>query len=154
MKAIVFESPGVVRVTERPEPALRDPTDAIVRVTTAGLCGSDLHIVDGRDRGCRLGTIMGHELVGVVEAVGGAVSRFRAGDRVVSPFSVSCGACFYCRRALPARCVRSACFGFVTEGGAGLEGAQAELVRVPVTENIIERPAYDAKLGAIRTNTP
>lgn len=139
MRAIVFESPGVVRVAERPEPALQDPTDAIVRVTTAGLCGSDLHIVDGRDRGCRLGTIMGHELVGVIEAVGGAVTRFRPGDRVVSPFTVSCGACFYCRRSLPARCVRSACFGFVTEDGAGLEGAQAELTRVPLADSTLVR---------------
>ncbi len=152
MKAIVFEAPGVVRVAERPEPALREPTDAIVRVTTAGLCGSDLHIVDGRDRGCRLGTIMGHELVGVVEAVGSGVARVRPGDRVVSPFTVSCGGCFYCRRALPARCVQSACFGFVGEDGAGLEGAQAELVRVPLADGTLVRVPEAADDGAPLTD--
>jgi 2-desacetyl-2-hydroxyethyl bacteriochlorophyllide A dehydrogenase len=139
MKAIVFEAPGVVRVAERPLPAIEHPGDALVRVTAAGICGSDLHIVDGRDRGCRPGTILGHELVGVVDEVGPAVTRFRPGDRVVSPFSVSCGACFYCRRALPARCVSAACFGFVSDEGRGLEGAQAEVVRVPLADSTLVR---------------
>jgi len=139
MQAIVYKDPGGVRVLERPLPALEHPGDALVRVTTAGLCGSDLHIVDGRDRGCRAGTIMGHELVGVVDRVGAAVTRFRPGDRVVSPFSVSCGACFYCRRSLPARCVAAACFGFVNEDGRGLEGAQAEVVRVPLADSTLVR---------------
>lgn len=139
MKSLVLESPGVVRLAERPPPAVEQPGDALVRVTAAGICGSDLHIVDGRDRGCRAGTIMGHELVGVVDQVGPAVTRFRPGDRVVSPFSVSCGACFFCQRSLPARCVASACFGFVGEDGRGLEGAQAEVVRVPLADSTLVR---------------
>src|SRR5881394_966947 len=97
MKAIVFSAIGKVALVERPEPALLTPQDALVRVTTTGICGSDLHIVDGRDEGVRLGTTMGHELVGVVEAIGPEVTGVRPGDRVVSPFSVSCGGCFYCR---------------------------------------------------------
>jgi threonine dehydrogenase-like Zn-dependent dehydrogenase len=108
-------------------------------VTCAGLCGSDLHIVSGRDRGCRLGTVMGHELVGVVEAVGGAVEGVSAGDRVVAPFTVSCGECFFCRRGLTGRCERSSGFGFVTEDGRGLEGAQTELVRVPLAASTLVR---------------
>ena len=80
MKAVVLRQPGWVEVQERPEPRLEArPDEAIVRVTCAGLCGSDLHIVSGRDRGCRLGTIMGHELVGVVEEVGSEVQGLRAG---------------------------------------------------------------------------
>jgi 2-desacetyl-2-hydroxyethyl bacteriochlorophyllide A dehydrogenase len=138
MKAIVLESPGVVRVAERPPPVLSDPGDALVRVTTAAICGSDLHIVEGRDP-CRPGTIMGHELVGIVEQVGGAVARFRPGDRVVAPFTVCCGACFYCRRALPARCVRAACFGLVDAQGSGLEGVQAEAARVPLADSTLVR---------------
>ena len=151
MQAIVYKDPGGVRVLERPLPALEHPGDALVRVTTAGLCGSDLHIVDGRDRGCRAGTIMGHELVGVVDRVGAAVTRFRPGDRVVSPFSVSCGACFYCRRSLPARCVAAACFGFVNEDGRGLEGAQAEGRGADVVlEAVGAGPALDLAIALVR----
>jgi threonine dehydrogenase-like Zn-dependent dehydrogenase len=139
MKAVVLHSPDVVRVEERPEPRLEEPGDAIVRVTCAGLCGSDLHIVSGRDRGCRLGTIMGHELVGVVEAVGSGVEALSRGDRVVAPFTISCGACFYCLRGLTGRCERSSGFGFVGEDGRGLEGAQAELVRVPLAASTLVR---------------
>jgi threonine dehydrogenase-like Zn-dependent dehydrogenase len=147
MKAIVFEAPGVVRFADRPPPVLSDPGDALVRVTTAGICGSDLHILEGRDP-CRLGTIMGHELVGVVEQVSGAVARFRPGDRVVAPFTVCCGECFYCRRALPARCVRAACFGVVDQQGRGLEGAQAEAVRVPLADTTLVRVPDQGADGA------
>jgi threonine dehydrogenase-like Zn-dependent dehydrogenase len=139
MKAVVLHSPGAVRLEEKPEPRLDAPTDAVVRVTCAGLCGSDLHIVSGRDRGCRLGTTMGHELVGVVEAVGSAVEGLRPGDRVLAPFTVSCGACFFCQRGLTGRCERSSGFGFVTEDGRGLEGAQAERLRVPLAASTLVR---------------
>lgn len=138
MQAVVLVAPGEVRIEERPEPRLEEPTDVLVRVTCAGLCGSDLHIVSGRDRGCRLGTIMGHELVGVVEAAGSEVS-LAPGDRVVAPFTVSCGQCFFCRRGLTGRCERSSGFGFVSEDGRGLQGAQAELVRVPLAASTLVR---------------
>ncbi len=142
MKAVVLHSPGVVEVQDRPEPRLAGPDEALVRVTCAGVCGSDLHIVSGRDRGCRPGTIMGHELVGVVEEVGAGVRDLRPGDRVVAPFTVSCGACFYCRRGLTGRCLQSSGFGFVTEAGRGLEGAQAERVRVPLADStLVKLPA-------------
>lgn len=137
MKAIVFESIGKVALAERPEPQLLAPGDALVRVRTAGICGSDLHIVDGRDGGVRLGTTMGHELVGFVEAVGPEVTGLAPGDRVVSPFSVSCGSCFYCRLGLTARCVSARCLGVVDEEGRGVEGAQAELVRIPLASSTL-----------------
>jgi threonine dehydrogenase-like Zn-dependent dehydrogenase len=136
MKAVVMHQLGSVRVEDREPPRLGGPDEAIVRVTCAGLCGSDLHIVSGRDRGCRPGTIMGHELVGVVEEAGTDV-RLRPGTRVVAPFTVSCGACFFCQRGLTGRCVRSRGFGFVTEEGLGLEGAQAEYVRVPLADSTL-----------------
>jgi threonine dehydrogenase-like Zn-dependent dehydrogenase len=142
MKAVVLHQPGAVRVEDRPEPRVEEAGDAVVRVTCAGLCGSDLHIVSGRDRGCRMGTIMGHELVGVVEEVGAAVGGVRPGDRVVAPFTVSCGVCFFCARGLTGRCARSRGFGFVTDAGEGLEGAQAALVRVPLAEStLVKLPA-------------
>jgi threonine dehydrogenase-like Zn-dependent dehydrogenase len=82
---------------------------------------------------------MGHEFVGIVQETGKDVHEPVAGDRVVSPFTVNCGVCFYCRRDLPARCVQSAGFGFVTENGEGLQGAQAEYVRVPLSPSTLVR---------------
>ncbi len=137
MKAVVLDRIGSVRVQERPDPGAPAAGEAVLRVTCAGICGSDLHIVSGRDAGCRLGTIMGHELVGVVQEVGTGVSGLRPGDRVVAPFTVSCGACFYCRRGLTGRCTSSRGFGFVTEEGTGLEGAQAGFVRVPLAASTL-----------------
>lgn len=142
MRAVVLESEGHVSVTTCPPPRVEEPTDVVVRVSLAGICGSDLHIVDGRDKGCRPGTIMGHEIVGVVHAVGHAVKRFSEGDRVVAPFTVNCGACFYCDAGLTGRCERSLGFGFVTEGGRGLQGGQAEFVRVPFADtSLVKLPA-------------
>jgi threonine dehydrogenase-like Zn-dependent dehydrogenase len=132
MKAITLQRLGEVAVEQREEPRLIEPGDAIVKVTTAAICGSDLHIVSGRDAGVRLGTIMGHEFVGVIEELGSEVEGLTSGDRVVAPFTVSCGCCFFCRRELPARCLDSQGFGFVTGAGRGLQGAQAEWVRVPL----------------------
>jgi threonine dehydrogenase-like Zn-dependent dehydrogenase len=137
MKCIVLARPGVVALEDRPEPGLQAADDVIVRVTAAGICGSDLHIVSGRDRGCRSGTIMGHELVGVVDQVGGAIRAFQRGDRVVAPFTVNCGACFFCTRGLTGRCEHSQGFGFVTDDGRGLPGAQAERVRVPLAPSTL-----------------
>ena len=108
-----------------------------MRVATAGICGSDLHIVHGRDPGIRMGTIMGHEFVGTI--VDTSSDKWKTGDRVLSPFTINCGKCFYCTRDLPGRCVRSLCFGFVNEDGSGLEGSQAEFVRVPLASSTLLR---------------
>lgn len=137
MKAVVLKEIGSVLLEETPQPVLVEPEDALIRVSLAGICGSDLHIVQGRDPGIRMGTIMGHEFVGTVEQVGSAVEGLKPGDRVLSPFSVNCGKCFFCERNIPARCVRSFCFGFVSEEGKGLEGSQAEFVRVPLASSTL-----------------
>jgi threonine dehydrogenase-like Zn-dependent dehydrogenase len=137
MKAIVLKQIGNVVLEEVPDPQIQDPGDVIVKVTTAGLCGSDLHIVHGRDKGIRMGTIMGHEFTGIVQEVGSSVLHLRKEDRVVAPFTVNCGNCFYCKRDLPARCIRSEGFGFITESGKGLHGSQAEYVRVPLADSTL-----------------
>jgi threonine dehydrogenase-like Zn-dependent dehydrogenase len=139
VNAIVLHGPGRVSVAARPEPRVEQPGDAVVRAHLAGICGSDLHIVSGRDAGCRPGTIMGHELVGTVETVGPGVRSLRPGDRVVAPFTASCGACYFCRRGLTGRCVESVGLGFVTDAGRGLEGAQAERVRIPLADTTLVR---------------
>ncbi|HEY4492133.1 MAG TPA: alcohol dehydrogenase catalytic domain-containing protein, partial [Acidobacteriota bacterium] len=137
MKALVLKRLREISLSECDEPRIEQSRDAIVRVTTTAVCGSDLHIFHGRDQGVRMGTIMGHEFVGIVEEVGEGVKNFAKGDRVVSPFSINCGECFFCLRDLPARCVKSFCFGFVNEEGAGLQGAQAEYVRVPLASSTL-----------------
>lgn len=139
MKAIFLKHIGDVVLEEAEPPKIQDSSDVILHVTTAGVCGSDLHIVHGRDPGIRMGTIMGHEFVGVVQDCGDAVTRFKIGDRVVAPFTINCGSCFYCKRGMPARCVRSLGFGFINEHGTGLHGGQAEFVRVPLADSTLMR---------------
>lgn len=149
MKAATFG--GIERTVfrEKPEPEIVEPTDAIVEVEIAGLCGSDLHPWSGRERGMDPGTTMGHELTGRVIAAGSDVRGFRPGDLVLSPFSTSCGVCGPCARGLSARCTRGALFGWIS-GGKGLEGAQAERVRVPLADGtLLRRPAGISAIEAI-----
>lgn len=136
MRALTYHGIHDLRIERVPDPALLAPTDAIVAVRLAAICGSDLHVWHGRETGLDQGTVMGHEFLGEVVEAGSAVSRFRRGDRVVSPFTTSCGACFYCTHALPARCTAGQLFGWV-ERGAGLHGGQAELVRVPLADSTL-----------------
>ena len=138
MKALTFQGIEEIAYDSVPDPRPEAPGDAIVRVEIAGLCGSDLHVYHGRERGLDAGTVLGHELVGEVVEVGSGVRAFRVGDPVVSPFTTSCGGCFYCRRGLTARCEQGQLFGWV-EGGEGLHGAQAELVRVPLADSTLVR---------------
>jgi threonine dehydrogenase-like Zn-dependent dehydrogenase len=141
VKALTFHAPGDLRVERVPDPVLLTPTDALVRVELAAICGSDLHVWFGRETGLDLGTVMGHEFLGEVVEVGQAVTRLRRGDRVGSPFSTSCGDCFYCKSGLSARCLRGELFGWV-ERGKGLQGGQAELVRVPLADTtLLKLPA-------------
>src|SRR5437868_3942626 len=97
MKAVVFHGVGDIRLDEVPEPVLRDSTDALVRLTASAICGTDLHMVRGTMPGMRPGTILGHEGVGVIEAVGADVRNLSVGDRVVIPSTIACGYCSYCR---------------------------------------------------------
>jgi threonine dehydrogenase-like Zn-dependent dehydrogenase len=130
MQALTFHDIGRVVHETVPDPALQARHDAIVRVTLTAVCGSDLHVYRGHERGLDPGTILGHEFVGEVVETGPDVRRLRRGQTVLSPFTTSCGACDACRRGLPSRCLHGALFGWV-EAGQGLQGAQAEYVRVP-----------------------
>lgn len=139
MRAVVFEEPGRVRVGEVPEPRVEAPTDAVVRVTTASICGSDLHFFHGKAP-LLPGDTMGHEAVGVVEEVGLEVRRFRSGDRVVVSFVIACGRCWFCRHGQTGLCEDVRSLGAGPFGG-GLGGAQAELVRVPEADvNLLRVP--------------
>lgn len=136
MKGVCFQSVGNVSAIAKNDPVMVDDRDAIVRVSMAGLCGSDLHPFWGRETGLDPGTVMGHELVGeLVELGSGAKSGsdLETGNRVFIPFSTNCGACFYCRQGLSSRCVVGELFGWV-ENGRGLEGCQSEYVRVPMAD--------------------
>jgi threonine dehydrogenase-like Zn-dependent dehydrogenase len=133
VRAVVYKGQGRVAVEDRPEPRVEEPGDAIVRVSMAAICGTDVRVLQGRLPGAP-GTVIGHEFCGVVEQVGPEVTGFRAGDRVVSPFSVFCGGCFYCRKGLLTACERRQVYGF-----GALGGAQAELVRVPVASAVLEK---------------
>ncbi|HYM81267.1 MAG TPA: alcohol dehydrogenase catalytic domain-containing protein [Candidatus Limnocylindria bacterium] len=150
MKALTYHGPGMVRCEQVPDPKLRDTEDAIVEVELAAICGSDLHVYRGRETGLDHGTVMGHEFVGRIVAVGSQVRDLSPGDRVVSPFTTSCGRCFQCRSGLTARCPDGELFGWVQDG-AGLRGAQAERVRVPLANGTLFRlpPDLPAEHGLL-----
>ncbi len=136
MRAVRFGGVGQVTPGELEEPAVEQPTDVVVAVRAAAICGSDLHPYLGREVGLDVGTAMGHEFVGEVTAVGAAVSRLFIGDRVVAPFTTSCGRCWFCARGLTARCEQGQLFGW-RQAGRGLHGGQAERVRVPLADTTL-----------------
>ncbi len=141
MRALTFHAPRELACERVPDPRPTDPGDALVRVEVAAICGSDLHVYRGDETGLDAGTVMGHEFVGEVLEVGAEVATFAPGDRVVAPFTTSCGACAACRRGLTARCDRGQQFGWV-EQGRGLHGVQAEAVRVPLADaTLVKQPA-------------
>lgn len=133
MKALIFADIKTIRYETIDDPVILQPTDAIVKVDSCAICGSDLHVYYGRETGCDIHTAMGHEFVGEVVEIGKKVKSFHPGDIVMSPFSTSCGTCFYCQRGLTSRCLHSQLFGWI-EQGKGLHGGQAEYVRVPLAE--------------------
>ncbi|MFD7985933.1 zinc-dependent alcohol dehydrogenase [Kitasatospora indigofera] len=139
MKALTWHGRRDVRVDTVPDPAIKDPTDVIVKVTTSGLCGSDLHLYEVLGPFLDVGDILGHEPMGIVQEVGPEVTAVRVGDRVVIPFNVSCGTCHTCRQGLHSQCettqVReygsgASLFGYTKLYGQ-VPGGQAELLRVP-----------------------
>ncbi len=153
MKALAYHGPRNVRLDEVEDPRILAADDIIVRITSTAICGSDLHIYRGKIPAVEHGDILGHEFMGIVEAVGSEVGRLRKGDRVVVPFNIACGGCFFCNLELYAACettnvqtgplegrgaivnkkdVRpgAAMFGYSHLYG-GIPGGQAELVRVP-----------------------
>lgn len=140
MKAVTWHGKRDVRVEDVPEPTIEDPTDAIVRVTSTAICGSDLHLYEVLTMFLDEGDILGHEPMGVVEEVGAEVTGIRPGDRVVVPFNISCGSCWMCDRGLFAQCERTQVrehdtgarlFGYTRLYGS-VPGGQAEFLRVPM----------------------
>lgn len=140
MKALTFRGKEKIQFEEVGDPAILRPTDAIVRVKACAICGSDLHVYHEREKGIDHGTAMGHEFTGEVVDVGNEVRQVRVGQRVMSPFTTSCGQCFFCRIGLTCRCIHSQLFGWI-ENGQGLHGGQAEYVRVPLADStLVEIP--------------
>ena len=130
MRALVLKDFGEVELMDVPKPGIEEPGDALVRVTRTAICGSDLHVVHGRIPGMTPGGVLGHEFVGIVEAVGGDVHRFADGARVLGSFTIPCGECWYCERRMFSRCPDQRVFGYGSFFG-DLAGAQADYVRVP-----------------------
>ena len=139
MKALTWHGKRDVRVEDVPDPRIEEPTDAIIKVTSTAICGSDLHLYEVLGPFLTPGDILGHETMGIVEEVGSGVDNLRPGDRVVVPFNISCGSCFMCDRGLFAQCettqVReqgkgARLFGYTSLYGA-VPGGQAEYLRVP-----------------------
>ncbi|MBW3646211.1 MAG: glutathione-dependent formaldehyde dehydrogenase [Actinobacteria bacterium] len=139
MKAVTWQGKRNVSVEEVPDPVIEQPTDAIIRITTTNICGSDLHLYEPLGPFMSKGDVLGHEPMGVVEEVGGETGDLRVGDRVVIPFQISCGHCWMCTRGLPTQCettqVReegsgAAIFGYSKLYGS-VPGGQAEFLRVP-----------------------
>ena len=142
MKGIVYRADRDMRVETVPDPSIVEPGDVIVKVTKASVCGSDLHIYNhGEAFGFSAGCRTGHEFVGVIEEVGPAVKAFARGDKVLSPFWISCGDCRFCQRGLFTSCVAGGCFGFQTfwPGGGEVQGAQSQYVRVPMAEGTLTK---------------
>ncbi|WP_062987888.1 alcohol dehydrogenase catalytic domain-containing protein [Nocardia anaemiae] len=139
MRAVTWQAPRTVAVEEVPDPRIEEPTDAIVRVTSSAICGSDLHLYEVLGAYLNAGDVLGHEPIGIVEETGPAVSTLTRGDRVVVPFQISCGDCYMCSCGLPTQCettqVReygsgAALFGYSKLYGQ-VPGGQAEYLRVP-----------------------
>ena len=130
MKALVYHGPGKRAWEEKSNPALKDSTDAIVRILRTTICGTDLHILKGDLPDVADGRILGHEGVGVVEDVGKAVTTFKRGDRVIISCITSCGKCMSCRKAMYSHCADG---GWIL--GNRIDGTQAEYVRVPHADN-------------------
>ena len=139
MKAVTWHGKRDVRVEQVPDPAIQEPNDIVIRVTSSGICGSDLHLYEVLGPFMTEGDILGHEPIGTVVEVGPAITNVRVGDRVVIPFNIACGHCFMCTRGLPTQCETTqvhahgkgaALFGYTSLYGA-VPGGQAEYLRVP-----------------------
>ena len=141
MLAMNYRGPYRVRAEEKPEPRIEHPNDAIVRVTRACICGSDLHLYHGLVPDTRIGTTFGHEFTGIVEEVGPSVERLKVGDHVLVPFNIFCGSCYFCQKELYSNCHNvnpeatavGGIYGYSHTTG-GYAGGQAELVRVPMAD--------------------
>lgn len=141
MLAMSYRGPYRVRTVQKPEPVIEHPNDAIVRVTRSCICGSDLHLYHGLVPDTRVGSTFGHEFTGIVEEVGSSVQSLKPGDRVLVPFNIFCGSCYFCNRELFGNCHNTnpeatavgGIYGYSHTAG-GYDGGQAEYVRVPMAD--------------------
>src|SRR5207245_2792448 len=149
MKATCWYGTGNVQVVDVPDPKILNPRDAIVRVTSTAICGSDLHLYDGYIPTMQSGDVLGHEFMGEVVEVGPGVQGLKKGDRVVVPFTIACGRCFFCQKTLTSLCdnsnpnarIAETMYGYSPSGlfgyshmMGGYAGGQAEMVRVPFAD--------------------
>src|SRR4026207_561375 len=149
MRAVCWEGREKIQVETVPDPVILNPRDAIIKVTTTAICGSDLHIYDGYIPTMQKGDVLGHEFMGEVVEVGKENTKLKAGDRVVVPFTIACGACFFCNKQLWSLCDNSnpnawmaeKVYGFTTSGLFGYShttgasaGGQAQYARVPFAD--------------------
>src|SRR3954447_2683225 len=147
MRATYMYGAGDVSVIDVPDPTIKQPTDALVRVTGACVCGSDLHPYHSMPP-AEAGSPMGHEFIGVVEEIGTQVTTLTPGDFVIAPFAVSCGRCEFCRAGLQTSCLDG---GFWNDAGLGTAGGQAEAVRVPLADGtLVKVPGVDANTDEAR----
>jgi alcohol dehydrogenase len=144
MKALVYLGPGQRAWQTKPRPVVRDPGDAVVRITTSTICGTDLHILKGDVPTVTPGRILGHEGVGVIEAVGPLVSTFRKGDRVLISCISACGKCDLCRKGMYSHCRTG---GWIL--GNTIDGTQAEFVRIPHADTSLYHLPTDADEEAL-----
>ncbi|HVE54004.1 MAG TPA: zinc-dependent alcohol dehydrogenase [Ramlibacter sp.] len=141
MLAMNYRGPYRVRASEKPEPKIEHPNDAIVRVTRSCICGSDLHLYHGLVPDTRVGMTFGHEFCGIVEEIGPSVQNLKKGDKVLVPFNIFCGTCYFCKKELFSNCHNvnpeatavGGIYGYSHTTG-GYDGGQAELVRVPMAD--------------------
>jgi threonine dehydrogenase-like Zn-dependent dehydrogenase len=154
MKALVWHGANDVRVEQVPDPAILNPRDAIVKITSTAICGSDLHLLNGYIPTMQAGDILGHEFMGEVVEVGKGNKKLQVGDRVVVPFTIACGHCFFCQKDLWSLCDNSnpnawmaeKVYGYSTSGlfgyshmTGGYAGGQAQFARVPFADVRINR---------------
>jgi threonine dehydrogenase-like Zn-dependent dehydrogenase len=139
MRAVTWHGRGDVRVDTVPDPTIQEPTDVIIEVTSSGICGSDLHLIEVMAPFMTVGDVMGHEPMGIVREVGSGVTALKAGDRVVVPFNISCNTCWMCSQGLQSQCettqnreqgMGASLFGYTKLYGQ-VPGGQAEYLRVP-----------------------
>lgn len=149
MKALRYKGPFSVAVEDVPDPRIEQPADAIIRITTTNICGSDLHMYEGRTN-VEQDKVLGHENMGVVQEVGAGVDRIKVGDRVSGPFNIGCGTCMNCLEGWSSFCLRTnpnegvdgAAYGYAQM--CPYPGGQAEYLRVPYADfNLLELPPGD-----------
>lgn len=154
MRAVTYQGMNKVKVKETEDPKIQKEDDVLIRITTTAICGSDLHIFNGEIPNMPKDYVIGHEPIGIVEETGPGVTRVKKGDRVIVPFTVACGTCWYCKHQLESQCDNSNEFLHGSSGGyfgysetyGGYAGGQAQMMRVPYGNFVPFKVPEDAEL--------